>query len=67
MVCVICSLDAAAIDIIEICADTNFSEGLNFYSTGDYASQWHKGVKWDKVSINSLSQHTYTVGCPVFC
>ena len=66
MVCVLCSLDAAANDIIEICADKEFSDGLSFYSTGDYAP-WDKGVKWNKVSINSLSQHTYTVGCPVIC
>ena len=47
MICVLCSLDAAADDIIEICADKDFSEDLSFYSTG--SAQWDGGVKWEKV------------------
>ena len=56
MVCVICSLDAAAYDIIEICADKDFSKGLRFYNKGDYA-QWDKGVKWNKAS--TILKHLY--------
>ena len=58
MVCVLCSLDAAANDIIEICADKDFSKGLSFYSTD--RAQLDGGVKWKKASINVeiLSYHT---------
>ena len=57
MVCVLCSLDAAANDIIEICADKDFSGGLSFYGSGDYA-QWDKGVKWKKASITIVYHQT---------
>ena len=49
--CVLCSLDAAANDIIEICADKNFTGDLNFYNTRKYA-QWDGGVKRKEESMN---------------
>ena len=51
MVCVLCSLDAAANDIIEICADNHFLNDLNFYGTREYA-QWDGGVKRKEESMS---------------
>ena len=47
MVCVQCSWNAAAHDIVEVCADKDFSSQLNFFS--DDRAQWDRRVKLDKV------------------